>query len=64
MAGLKGAETAQGGFQLVDNKLLYKGRYVLPQKSIFIPVLLKEYHDSVIGGHSGELKTYLRMARD
>lgn len=29
-----------------------------------IPVLLKEFHDSVIGGHAGEIKTYLRLAAD
>lgn len=27
-------------------------------------VLLQEYHDSVSGGHAGELKTYLRLAGD
>lgn len=31
---------------------------------MFIPVLLQQYHESVIGGHAGELKTYLRLSRD
>lgn len=32
--------------------------------SSLIPQILKEYHDSVIGGHNGETKTYLRIASD
>lgn len=47
------------GFVVCDGRLLYKGRYVIPHSSVFIPALLHEYHDSLIGGHSRELKTYL-----
>lgn len=42
--------------------MLYKGRYVIHRTSIFVQLLLKEYHDSSVGGHSGELKTDLRLA--
>lgn len=52
------------GFALVDDKLMYKGRSVIPRKSAVIPVLLRECHDSLVGGHSGELKMYLRMATE
>lgn len=38
------------GFSLVKGKLFYKGGYV------------KEFHDSAVGGHSRDLKTYLRAA--
>lgn len=51
-------------FSLVFNKLMFKGCYVVPKSSEFIPILLKEYHDSLVGGHMGEVKTYLRMAQD
>ncbi|KAL8126329.1 hypothetical protein AgCh_013571 [Apium graveolens] len=51
-------------FSIVENKLLYKGRYVLLKTSQFIPVLMREYHDSLVGGHAGEVKTYLQMAHD
>lgn len=61
---LQTSNEEQGGFQLVGERLLYKGRFVLPQQSMFKPILLTEYHDSVIGGHAGELKTYLRMAQE
>ena len=37
---------------------------VIPKHSKLIPMLLKEYHDSVIRGHSGEVKTYKRLVAD
>ena len=37
---------------------------MLAKFSPFIPVLLREYHDSPYGGHTGEQKTYLRLARE
>ena len=52
------------GFTLNNDRLLYKGRYVLARSSPFIPVLLHEYHDSPLGGHAGELKTYLQLAAE
>lgn len=52
------------GYTLVDDKLLYKARHVIPRGSRFCASLLHEYHYSVTGGHSGELKTYLRLAND
>ena len=48
----------------MDNKLLFKGRVALPRNSTYISLLLHEYHDSAIGGHAGEAKTYLRIAKD
>lgn len=50
------------GFTLDGGRLLFKGRMVLSKTSTFIPVLLREYHDTPTGGHSGEVKTYLRLA--
>lgn len=42
--------------------LKFKGRVVLPKNSPIVSSLLHDYHDSPIGGHSGDLKTYQRIA--
>lgn len=48
-------------FKLEQRRLLYKGRLVLSSTSCLIPSLLQMYHDSVMGGHSGYIRTYKRM---
>ncbi|WOG96248.1 hypothetical protein DCAR_0415582 [Daucus carota subsp. sativus] len=52
------------GFYLKEGRLWFKERCVISQSSSFIPSLLYEYHDSAVGGHGGELRTYLRLAGD
>lgn len=54
------------GFYMVENKVLYKGRRIIPHHFKFIPVLLQKYHDSIVGevGAQRGLKTYLRIAED
>ncbi|KAL8124581.1 hypothetical protein AgCh_012294 [Apium graveolens] len=64
IADLSDGNPVHNGFSLVENRVIYKGHTVIPHQSVFKPVLLKEYHDSVVRGHSGELKTYLRHATD
>lgn len=54
----------QPGFALPEGKLFYKDMYVIPRKSSFIPKLLHLYHASQIGGHTGDIKTYLRLAAE
>ena len=60
---LKG-EQVPLGFTLEEDILFFKGWYVIARSSPFIPVLLREYHDSPLGGHPGELKTYMRLAAE
>lgn len=52
------------GFSLVDGKLMYKGRLVIPRNSNCKLMIPKEYHNTPIGGHSGDVKTHLRIAAD
>ena len=46
------------GYTLHHGTLKYKGRLVVPKNSALIPILLQEYHDSPLGGHSGDFRTY------
>ena len=50
------------GFSVKGGHLLFKGSLVLPKTSSLIPMLLQEFHASPIGGHSGYLRTYKRLA--
>ncbi|KAA0033667.1 transposon Tf2-1 polyprotein isoform X1 [Cucumis melo var. makuwa] len=62
VAKLKKEQEVGGKFEWENGRLLYKGRLVLPQTSSLIPRLLHTFHDSVLGGHSGFLRTYKRMS--
>lgn len=55
---------APKGYAVNNNIVMYKGRIVLPPKSILVTDLLREYHDTPLGGHSGDFKTYQRLAQE
>ena len=42
--------------------LLWKQRVVIPQNSSLISIILQEYHDGALGGHSGIAKTLDRIS--
>jgi hypothetical protein len=46
-----------------DGLLFYKGRIVIPPASYLCTTLLAEFHNSKMGGHSGVLRTYNRIAQ-
>lgn len=54
-------EKVKEGMEVRQGKLLLRGRLVLPKDSPSIPLILKEYHDSLMGRHSGVLKTLRRI---
>lgn len=58
-----GSDSAQG-FSVHNELVLFKGRVVIPPSSPLVQELLWAYHDSPMGGHSGELKTNLRVAQE
>ncbi|KAJ1387433.1 Retrotransposable element Tf2 [Sesbania bispinosa] len=53
---------AHPGFSIQNGKLLYQGKLVLPKGSPRIPLLLSEFHNSAMGGHSGFFRTYKRIS--
>lgn len=52
---------AAGHYSVVNDKLWYKRRLVIPKTSKFIPLLLHEFHDSLLDGHGGILKTMKKI---
>ena len=51
-------------YNLRQERLFYKDRLVLPQNSPLISSILREFHMGLVGGHSGFLRTYKRIAQD
>lgn len=61
---LREGTEAPEGYYVREGFLFNEGRLVIPVKSPFIPALMKQFHDSAIGGHEGVFKTFKRMARE
>ncbi|KAA0046496.1 protein disulfide-isomerase 5-4-like [Cucumis melo var. makuwa] len=51
-------------FSVQNGVLHYKNQLVLSKTSTLIPSMLHTFHDSVVGGHSGFLRTYKRLAAE
>lgn len=54
--------SAHKGYTLRIGRLYYKGRLVVPKESTKIPMILKEFHDLALGGHSGYFRTLKRIS--
>ncbi|KAL4565288.1 hypothetical protein LXL04_029376 [Taraxacum kok-saghyz] len=50
------------GYSVRNEILFYKDRLVIPKSSLFIPELIKEFHETATGGHSGYYRTFRRLA--
>lgn len=58
---VKKGELSNPHYRVVDEKLWYKQRLVIPKTSSAISLILFDFHDGKIGGHSGVLKTVKRI---
>lgn len=50
VAQCQAGQLTKKGYAVIQEKLFYKGRLVLPRESKHIPLILQEYHDGVQGG--------------
>ena len=48
-------------YELIHGALFYKGRFVIPSHSPWIPRLMAEFHMTPSGGHAGAYRTYRRL---
>ncbi|CAA7031808.1 unnamed protein product [Microthlaspi erraticum] len=48
-------------YTVVDGRLMCHGRLVIPRSSSHIPMILREFHSGVVGGHYRVLKTMKRI---
>ena len=53
---LASGQPSASGYTLVEEHLRYNNRLVAPKHSKLIPMLLKEYHDLVLGSTQAKLK--------
>ncbi|XP_073151826.1 uncharacterized protein [Henckelia pumila] len=51
-------------YSMINDCLLHRGRLVVPRSSLWVPKLLQEFHATPVGGHSGALRTYKRVANN
>lgn len=49
-------------YNINQGRLYYQGRLVTPKGSFKIKSILKEFHDSAVGGHLGFFRTYKRIS--
>ena len=47
---------------MVQGQLSFKNRLMLPKNSTFIPLILREFNDIVVGDQARFLKSYKRIA--
>ena len=53
--------TRHVGYSWVQNRLLRNGKLVVPRQSALTGVIMREFHNSQLGGHGGVLKTQKRI---
>ena len=54
--------TTHPAFSLVAGQLYYKGKLAIPIGSPYVEALLREFYNSVVGGHAGIRRTYSQLS--
>lgn len=54
-------EDVKPGYTVKDDRLYYKNCLVISRMSVFIPLILQEYHSSLLGGHAGIFRMKKRI---
>ncbi|WZZ64986.1 hypothetical protein YC2023_076356 [Brassica napus] len=49
-------------YEVVQGRLLRRGKLVLPKESPLIGVIMKEFHDGLMGGHGGVQRTQKKVS--
>ena len=62
LQNLIGEKAVPAGYELKQGRLLYHDRLVIPKESPRIPLILEEFHNSTLGGHSGFFRTFKRIS--
>ncbi|KAL0535737.1 hypothetical protein IC582_030078 [Cucumis melo] len=57
-------ELTENNYSMQRGLLMYKNRLVILKQSSLMPVILDTFHNSAVGGHSGFLRTYKRVAAE
>lgn len=62
VSALESGQHVPRHFSCVQGTLFYKGRLVVPSKSDWASLFLREFHTTPTGGHAGAFRTYRRIA--
>jgi len=62
LQNLIGGKAVPAQYELKQVRFLYHDRLVIPKESSRIPLILEEFHNSTLGGHSGFFRTLKRIS--
>lgn len=61
IANLQEDNNSRPGWKLRGDVLYYKDKLAVPRASSMVPIIMREYHNSPVGGHGGFLRTFKRI---
>lgn len=64
ISSLQAGSPTKKGFSLIHGRLYYKDKIYVPSTSEWRSKILHEFHSSLTAGHSGYLRTFVRLSRN